>query len=207
MRKLVYIQIILSYLCYAFIAIYYNVINKEHTGNMDWWGSAIIIIAILNIFLALYLLDKKTNKVASKSILEKILEYIVKLPIIILLIPLIILIFIFSLFTSISSSIFLVSRALRKKGFKYKSKTRPWIVFLTKNNIVIKFSYESYQISFDTGESYINIFDSDLGTIEERNILKDKVIEYIDANPLDKQRGDVVDPINDCIKFLNKHLD
>ena len=28
----------------AFIAIYYNLINKEHTGPMDWWAVVLLVI-------------------------------------------------------------------------------------------------------------------------------------------------------------------
>ncbi len=207
MRKLIYIQIIVSYLCYSFVAIYYNVINKEFTGKMHWWGIAILIFATLNILLALYLLDKKTYKLSKEGILEKFLKQIVLLPVYILFLPFIIIISLFILFTSIKTSLYLVSKPLRTKGFKYKRKKKPWVVYLTKNNIIIKFSYESYQISFDSGITYINIIDTELGTMEERNILKDKVVEYIGSSSLERQKGDIIDPIHDFIKFLNKYLD
>ena len=28
----------------VFIAIYYNLINKEHTGPMDWWAVVLLVI-------------------------------------------------------------------------------------------------------------------------------------------------------------------
>ncbi len=107
----------------------------------------------------------------------------------------------------IVNSEYLKTKNLRKKGYKYKLKNHPYQLSLTKNNIVIIFNSLSYQISFDYGKTFENIMDSDIGTQVERDLIRSQIIEYEGSHPVDKQRGDVVNPMDYIIKFLDKYLE
>ncbi len=206
MRLAAYIGILLSYLFYGFIAIYYNFIDQSHVGTMDWWAIFLLILATVNIFIALYILYKKPTNDKEDKKAHKILKHIVRFPVYLLLLPLSVVFIVIYLLVTISQSVYVLSKPLRKKGFEFKRKRKPYSALLIKENVVIKFAYVDYKISFDNGKTFIDIVDSNLGTSEERDLLRTKTIEYITAASLSKQKGDVVEPIGYFIEFLNKYL-
>ncbi len=203
MKSAAYIQIILSYICLAFVFLYYQVIDKGHTGPMDWWGIVLVILSIINVFIGLHFLAKNEGK---ETKLQTVLRHTASLPAYLLILPIILLWALVYIPFALLQSEYVLSRPLRKKGFRYKSKQKPYAVLLTRENVVIRFAYETYQISFDGGETFLNIVDSHLGTTGERNILRAKMEEYIYSSSLSRQKGDVAEPTHDFIVFLNQHL-
>ncbi len=206
MKIVSYIQIVISYICYAFLPIYYTLIDKNDRATMDWWGIALLLFSIINMFIGLYFLDRKVKEDGKGSKAQKILKYIVKLPVYLLLAPFLIIGVLCYLPFVLLTSEYALSKPLRKKGFRYKRERKPYTVLLIKENIIIKFAYEIYKISFDRGETFVDIVDSDLGTLEEKESLRDKMIEYQSASSLSKQRGDVVAPTEEFVIFLDKYL-
>ncbi len=204
MKIFSYIQIIISYICYGFIAVYYIFMDKR--AYMDWWGIALLLFSIINMFIGLYFLDRKGEDDKKESNLQKILKHVVKLPVYLLLAPFCIIGMLIYMPCLLLTSEYALSKPLRKKGFRYKSERKSQVVLLTKEDVVIKLAYESYKISFNGGETFVDIIDSDLGTLEEKKELRDKMIEYQSASSLSKQRGDVVAPTEAFIIFLNKYL-
>ena len=97
-------------------------------------------------------------------------------------------------------------KKLISKGFTYKYEKKTHI--LTKNNIVIWIfdNFEDYYISFDEGQNFIRVEESNLGTVYERNVLFTKLNAYKNAHPVDKQRGDAIPPISDFVNFLVNEL-
>lgn len=79
----------------------------------------------------------------------------------------------------------------------------PWAIPL----LIIPFGLEDYYISLDAGEQFVRIEESDLGTSYARESLKQKLDEYKNAHPVDKQRGDAIPPIREVVEFLNSVLD
>ncbi len=200
-----YIQIILSHLCIAFLAVYYCIIDTSHVGNMDWWAIILLVGSTINIFIACTMLGKNDRK-QKRSKLESVLCHVSLLPFYILTLPVFLIVFLISIPLSILSSRYILSKPLRKKGFKFSRKSKENRVFLTKGETVIMLAHKTYMISFDGTKNYTDIADCDLGSDEERSVLKEKVLRYINASSLDIQRGDVSEPISDIIIFLDKHL-
>ena len=98
-------------------------------------------------------------------------------------------------------------KKLIKKGFKYQNKNKAYI--LTRENIVIEilYSLEDYYISFDNGENFVRIEESDLGLPYNRDELKRRLNEYKNAHPVDKQRGDALPPLSYFIDFLDNFIE
>lgn len=197
----------------AFIAIYYNLINKEHTGPMDWW--AIVLLVIPTFFMCFFRIIIDVRKISfeesfSKSgFVRKLGDMILKVFTIlgmIFLFPIILLFIIYELIFgfNVSKKSF---KKLTKKGFKYQNKNKAYI--LTRENIVIEilYSLEDYYISFDNGENFVRIEESDLGLPYNRDELKRRLNEYKNAHPVDKQRGDALPPLSYFIDFLDNFIE
>ena len=197
----------------AFIAIYYNLINKEHTGPMDWW--AVVLLVIPTFFFCFFRIIIDIKKISfeesfsKSSFVRKLGDIILKVFTIlgmIFLFPIILLFIIFELIFgfNVSKKSF---KKLIKKGFKYKNKNKAYI--LTRENIVIEilYSLEDYYISFDNGENFVRIEESDLGLPYNRDELKRRLNEYKNAHPVDKQRGDALPPLSYFIDFLDNFIE
>ena len=197
----------------AFIAIYYNLINKEHTGPMDWW--AVVLLVIPTFFMCFFRIIIDVRKISfeesfSKSgFVRKLGDMILKVFTIlgmIFLFPIILLFIIYELIFgfNVSKKSF---KKLIKKGFKYQNKNKVYI--LTRENIVIEilYSLEDYYISFDNGENFVRIEESDLGLPYNRDQLKRKLNEYKNVHPVDKQRGDALPPLSYFIDFLDNFIE
>ena len=98
-------------------------------------------------------------------------------------------------------------RKLTIKGFKYRYKNKKFI--LQKENVVIEIVHnlQEYRISFDRGETFVNVEESHLGTASEREELKFQLYEYQHSHPVDMQRGDAVPPLDYYITFLDAYLE
>ncbi len=197
-----------------FLALYYCVLNQQRTGPMDWW--AIILLAIpaavlmvSRILIEIYFVDVDES-FKGKNLWGKIGAFINRiimgvatvlvLPIgfiaLIVLVP-------FGCFGIPGKKSF---KKLITKGFQYKSKNKAHM--LTKNEIVIRipFDYEDCYISFDHGENFVRVEESDLGSKYDRDALKSKLDAYRNAHPLDKQRGDALPPVSAIVDFLDNNL-
>jgi hypothetical protein len=115
------------------------------------------------------------------------------------------------LFTLIDSKKYNVKKRFRfliNKGYIVKKdKVFSNVYSFINNPIIIKVNQNNYYIiSYDNGMSFVNIYDTEIGSLEERNKLREVMIEYQEAHPVDKQRGDVVDTAQFYINFLRKYL-
>ncbi len=80
--------------------------------------------------------------------------------------------------------------------------------YFEKSPILLKIKQDcEYKISFDNGINFVNIYDTEIGTLEERTKLRYVMTAYQDAHPVDKQRGDAVDTAPFFIAFLKKYID
>ncbi len=127
------------------------------------------------------------------------------IPFTILMLPIIV------LFTLIDSKKYNVKKRFRfliNKGYIVKKdKVFSNVYSFINNPIIIKVNQNNYYIiSYDNGMSFVNIYDTEIGSLEERNKLREVMIEYQEAHPVDKQRGDVVDTAQFYINFLRKYL-
>lgn len=196
----------------AFIAIYYNIINKEHTGPMDWW--AVLLLVVPTFFFCFFRIIIDVKKItldqsfSKSSFVKKISNIMLKILTVlgmIFLFPIIILFVIVELIFgfNVSKKSF---KKLIKKGFKYKKKDKVYI--LTRDNIVIEILYglEDYYISFDNGENFVRIEESELGLQYNRDELKWRLLEYKSAHPVDKQRGDALPPLSYFVDFLDNFI-
>ena len=98
-------------------------------------------------------------------------------------------------------------KKLLNKGFKYKKKNKVYI--LSKDKIVIEILYtlEDYYISFDNGQNFIRVEESELGFQYNRDELKWRLKEYQCAYPVDRQRGDAKPPLSYFIDFLDNFIE
>ena len=62
-------------------------------------------------------------------------------------------------------------------------------------------------ISFDNGENFVRIEESNLGFQYDRDELKFRLHEYITAPSLYKQKGDVVPPTSYFVDFLDNFIE
>ncbi len=81
MKTFSYIQIIISYLSFICLMIYYCFINKENNSPIDLVGGIILIVTILNLFIGLYILEKKEREDINNTLLQTILKHIVRIPV------------------------------------------------------------------------------------------------------------------------------
>lgn len=125
------------------------------------------------------------------------------IPFIIITLPMII------VFTLIDSKRYNVKKRFRflmNYGYAFKKEKANEFNFV-KSPIIIKIKQDvEYKISYDNGISFVNIYDTEIGTLEERNKLREVMIEYQETHPVDKQRGDAVDTAQFFIAFLNKYI-
>lgn len=197
-----------------FLALYYCVFNKQHTGPMDWWAIILLAIPTVVLMVSRILMDilcidvdesLKTNNIRDQiraltiSIVNEVATVLV-LPIIIV-IP-IVLIFLSPFFAPGKRSF----KKLIRKGFKYKFKDKNYILTKDKTIIRVFHDFQEYYVSFDNGESFVRVEESDLGSSYDRKVLKSKLDEYINAHPVDKQRGDAVPPVTEFVDFLDHNL-
>ena len=197
-----------------FLALYYCVFNKQHTGPMDWWAIILLAIPTLVLVVSKILIDVLCIDVEEsfkgKNIWGQIgtlintivngLATILVLPIDIVI--MIVLLFLSPFFTPCKKSF----KKLITKGFKYEFKDKNHI--LTKDKTIIRVfnDFQEYYISFDNGENFVRVEESDLGSSYDRKVLKCKLDEYINAHPVDKQRGDAVSPVTQFVDFLDHNL-
>lgn len=129
----------------------------------------------------------------------KWIEKIFTILTVIILFPLIL---IFSIISLIIGDYRREFKKLKKIGFKYKYK-KPKHIF-TRDNIIIEIfhTYEDYYISFDNGQTFERVEDTNLGLPYNRENLKFKLNKYKYTSGLERQRGEAFPPLPDFIDFL-----
>lgn len=111
--------------------------------------------------------------------------------------------------SSIINSKYNVRRRLRfleEKGFKYKSNCNTYTY--QYDNLLIFINQDcSYQISSNYGDNYVEMYECNLGEEFDKYRIKDALIKYQGAHPVDEQRGDVPDTLEFVVIFLKKNID
>jgi len=202
MKRLGYIGIILAYLILAFTAVCFTVIMPEHNKLLL---GLLVSVGILLLVVSGWLAARENT--AAKNKLDSCLETICWLPIVVIVgIPLIITVFFEMLFYSIRYNFKKQSKPLKEAGFalsaRKEGKERAYL--FTKDSCVIKIiPHVSYQISFDQGESFVDIVDSKLGTYEERQYLAGLVRRHNTCDYRDKDMHALTPAF---VKFLTDNL-
>ena len=213
------------------LAIYYLMIKKGHEGPMEPWAIPLLIIPGAILCISRIIIEVKNVKFedsfSKKGIVSKIISIISKvftafsrskvgriISKVFMVVAIILMSPVLLVFVIIEAFLLFLAepkkktfKKLIKKGFAYKKKDKKYV--LTKENIIIEISFGlvEYRISFDGGESFVNVEESDLGTSYARESLKQKLEEYKYAHPVDKQRGEAIPPIHEVVEFLNSVLD
>ena len=197
----------------AFLTLYYCFINKEHEGMMGWWAIVLLIIPMLMMIVSRIVLELNNEDIEesykNKNFLEKIWVTIKNLISLIsgaLILPFF---FIYLIVELIGVSLYPTKKEFKKllnKEFKYKKKDKVYI--LSKDKIVIEILYglEDYYISFDNGQNFVRVEESELGFQYNRDELKWRLKEYKCAHPVDRQRGDAKPPLSYFIDFLDNFI-
>lgn len=202
LRRLLYISgVILVIVAFA-LTIYYNFLLKDHSGPMDWWAIMLIAVPfvlalVLRVLLEFFPSENDSNK---NTFVDSILDILI-----FLFLPIWLVIDgIHFLFVGGNKTYF---KKLIRKGYKFERKDKKY--YISKNNIIIKVSrlLNSYDISFDGGQHYVRVEESNLGEQNEREELSYLLNEYLNAHPVDIQRGDAVPPVTKFIDFLDKYLE
>ena len=201
---------IISILFAVFLSLYYCLILEKQEGFIDWWAIILIaipvvILMITRILIFVWNIDidesfKDKNFIGKIGVcINLIIMFISTVLVLPIGVVLLIVSVIYNCFTIPGKRSF---KKLISKGFTYKYEKKTHI--LTKNNIVIWIfdNFEDYYISFDEGQNFIRVEESNLGTVYERNVLFTKLNAYKNAHPVDKQRGDAIPPISDFVNFL-----
>ena len=198
----------------AFLALYYCVINKEHEGMIAWWAIVLLIFPMLMMIFSriiLYLNNEDIEEsYKNKNFFEKIwitIKNLISLISVVLILPFFFIYLIIELFYVSSYPTKKEFKKLLNKGFKYKKKNK--IYTLSKDKIVIEILYglEDYFISFDNGQNFVRVEESELGFQYNRDELKWRLKEYQCAHPVDRQRGDAKPPLSYFIDFLDNFIE
>ena len=101
------------------------------------------------------------------NILKNIFSYVLLIPLFILMVPVII---ILTLMESKKYNIKKRFRFLIDRGYIVKKdKESKNVYYFIKDPIIIRIIQDvEYKISFDNGNNFLNIYDSEIGTLEER---------------------------------------
>lgn len=78
---------------------------------------------------------------------------------------------------------------LESAGFVFKRERRPYALKWVKKNVCISLQQNTYKICFnysDTNPIYVNLFESDIGTLEEKQSLNGSIVSYQSAHLRDK---------------------
>ena len=188
-----------------FLCVYY-VIKKNHEGLMELWAILLLAIPLAILCITSFIVRNKKIDLDESFEGNKIYRYFGKALTVLCIIPLLPAVLVVAVISAIVSGSKKKFKPLIKMGFKYRYKDKKYT--LQKENVKIEIPYneEEYLISFDSGESFVKIEESHLGTADDRQELKLKLNKYLNAHPLDKQRGDAYPPITDYVDFLKDNL-
>ncbi len=199
LRKIGYVLIIASYLFFAFLIIYTNVINPQcdKTLLVILFVSAVVILSSGLMILSKLKDDKNEDK------LSRVLKTIAGLPMYLIVVPVVFLAVIVMLFIGMVANRFRKKvRGLLKNGYtcrKEKEQKRK-IYYLSKENIVIKISeYDIYEISTDGGNSFERVENSSVFSAYQREEFGWNLSEFNDCNDRD---SDSYDPTSKLVEMI-----
>ncbi len=196
-KSIAYLLLILSYLIVGFILIYVNSINSNYNNNQLMVGFGIIIVVLIWLFAA-FLLSKEADTNVDGKIIA-ILKHIARLPLYIILIPILI---VPAIIQIIIDNFRYKVRPLSKSGFKIRKikVDKQNVYLLSKENIVIKIKeFDLYEISEDFGNTFVNIEDAKILSMEERGEFKECLFQYYGSDYRDK---DLYDPTRKLVSIL-----
>ena len=207
------VSVSLFFLSMLAAAVYYLILHPDHEGEMDLWAK-ILLISTCGIFVALHIavshfkvklsdafLATRTEKLERiTDSISRFLGYIVVLPI--ALVAVIITLPYYLIFGE--KRIF---KPLIKQGYKYSENKREKCHVLSSERAQIKvdYSFTEWLVSIDGGK-FLPIVESGIGTELEREALRELLVKYNSAHPVDKQRGDVKPPKAEFVDFLWRNL-
>lgn len=211
-KKFFAITFIISVLLFLataiFLVTYYNCIEKNHEGPMDVWATCLLVFVTL-IFLVLLFITRENNVTISDCFKNKETgEKVSNVIFIILTSPLLLVTIIISFFAYLFHPEKSTFKPLIKKGFTYKKQKNKYLLIKNSIHVIFPFDNGIPLISFDGGENFENVLNVEkkLGSIQERENLKELQIKYEGAHPVDKQRGDAVPPTKQFVSYLEKYL-
>ena len=168
----------------------------------------LLIFNVLMLLFGIYLIGiKNYNIINSKEMkLDSVLKIIALIPVVVLLaIPFIIIEIIIFLFCK-EKSFIQKTKPLRKQGYKMKVETedKKKVYYFTYDNLVLRIiPNTTYEISFNKGENYVDIVNSNIGTYQEIEHLKLIQHQYKTADYRDK---DLYDSTTEFVKFIVKNI-
>ena len=94
---------------------------------------------------------------------------------------------------------------LLKRGYSYEEIEH--VSYFRKGEVVVKiFQDYEYKISYDGGNAYVNVYDTELGTQYERDVLKKAMADYASASIEEKREGSTVDTAYYFVKFMKGYI-
>lgn len=168
----------------------------------------LLIFIVLMILFGIYLIGiRNYNIIDSKETkLDSALKIIALIPVVTLLaIPFIIIEIIIFLFCK-EKSFIQKTKPLRKLGYKMKVETedKKKVYYFTYDNLVLRIIPNTiYEISFNKGENFMDVVDSNVGTYQEIEHLKLIKHQYKTADYRDK---DLYDSTTEFVKFIVKNI-
>ena len=168
----------------------------------------LLIFIVLMILFGIYLIGIRNHKIidSKETKLDSALKIIALIPVVTLLaIPFIIIEIIIFLFCK-EKSFIQKTKPLRKLGYKMKVETedRKKVYYFTYDNLVLRIiPNTTYEISFDKGENFIDVVDSNVGTYHEIEHLKLTQHQYKTADYRDK---DLFDSTTEFVRFIVKNI-
>jgi|GEM_PF-6293550 len=203
MKLYLRISRILFVLDVAFLVAYLSYFSGVFTHPLRVVSVTGMIVIALNGFIAENSWDRfKEKHSVVESGFDRILDVVCSIPVWLAMLPIIIL--------NLAENsgrydikkrfAFLVSR-----GYEYSSDGG--VHYFHKGDTVIKIlqDYE-YKISYDGGESYVDVTATTLGTKFERDQLIRVMAEYSAASLEDKRRGKTVDTAYYFVKFIRAYV-
>ena len=204
------VSIVLFFVSIIVAAVYYLILHPSHEGDMEPWAKILLFLSF-GIFAALHIavnhFKVKLSDVTSSKRAERVIDsvstflgYIVVLPL--ALVAVIITLPFYLIFGERRTF-----KPLIKQGYKLSRDRREKCYILSSEKAIIKvdYSFTEWLVSIDGGE-FIPIIDSEIGTEQERNTLRELLAKYESAHPVDKQRGDVRPPKAEFVAFLQRNL-
>ena len=94
---------------------------------------------------------------------------------------------------------------LLKRGYSYEEIEH--VSYFRKGETIVKiFQDYEYKISYDGGNAYVNVYDTELGTQYERDVLKKAMADYASASIEAKREGSTVDTAYYFAKFIKENV-
>lgn len=196
LKRLAYILLILSYFIVGFILIDICIFHHEYEKTLLF----ILIFTLIAIwFTSIYLFEKTEKYQDKKDKFTTILKIIALLPFYFLFIPIAIIPVVID---CISNSFKNKVKPLVKNGFTLRKEVcnKEVTYFLLKDNIVLKIKeFDLYQISEDTGNTFLDIANSKSLSSEQKEEFSRYLYSFYGCDYRDK---DLYDPTRKLVSLL-----